>query len=141
MTELLHDRDNRYVIMRNGDEIHLDYDATGLPELPQGWQRTFLLYADGFGKDMDPHSAAPEFVTPLPFHGMTKISLRQGRALSRHAQPPPLSSAVQHPPSFLAVSGPPTGAALPGGVTDACERRLGDPASRTAPSFEPQETQ
>ena len=58
--------------MRNGDEIHLDYDASGLPELPQGWQRTFLLYADGFGKDMDPHSAAPEFVTPLPFHGMTQ---------------------------------------------------------------------
>ncbi len=72
VTELLHDRDDRYVIMRNGDEIHLDYDATGLPQLPQGWQRTFLLYADGFGKDMDPHSAAPEFVTPLPFHGMTR---------------------------------------------------------------------
>ena len=72
VTELLHSRDDRYVIMRNGDEIHLDYDAAGLPPLPPGWQRTFLLYADGFGKDMDPHSAAPELVTPLPFHGMTR---------------------------------------------------------------------
>lgn len=72
VTELLHSRDDRYVIMRNGDEIHLDYDATSLPQLPPGWERTFLFYADGFGKDMDPHSAAPEFVTPLPFHGMTQ---------------------------------------------------------------------
>ena len=72
VTELLRTRDDRYVIMRNGDEIHLDYDAGKLPEIPKGWQRTFLLYADGFGKDMDPHSAAPQFVTPLPFHGMTQ---------------------------------------------------------------------
>ncbi len=72
VTELLRTRDDRYVIMRNGDEIHLDYDAGKLPAIPEGWQRTFLLYADGFGKDMDPHSATPQFVTPLPFHGMTQ---------------------------------------------------------------------
>lgn len=72
VTNLLQTRDDMYVIMRNGDEIHLDYDASDLPELPQGWQRTFLLYADGFGKDMDLHSATHDFVTPLPFHDMSQ---------------------------------------------------------------------
>ena len=78
VTELLSSRDDRYVIMRNGDEIQLDYDADSLPELPPGWQRTFLLYADGFGKDMDPHSAAPRQVTPLPFHAMTRYPYGSG---------------------------------------------------------------
>ena len=33
--------------------------------------RTFLLYADGFSKEMDINSASPHTVAPLPFHGMT----------------------------------------------------------------------
>lgn len=69
---LLGDRDDRYVIMRNGDEIQIDFAASLLPELPMGWKRTFLFYADGFGKDMDLHSAASDTVAPLPFHGMSK---------------------------------------------------------------------
>ena len=33
--------------------------------------RTFLLYADGYSKEMDINSASPDSVEPLPFHGMT----------------------------------------------------------------------
>lgn len=67
---LLLQRDDRYVITRNGDEIQLDFDARRLPVLPAGWKRTYLVFADGFGKDMDINSARPETIGELPFHGM-----------------------------------------------------------------------
>ena len=54
-----------------GDELTVEFDEAALPRLARGWQRTFLLYADGFGKDMDFHSAHSLTVGPLPFHGMS----------------------------------------------------------------------
>ncbi len=68
---LLH-TDDMFVISRPGDEIGLSFDARTLPALPRGWKRTFLLYADGFSKEMDINSASPDQVLPLPFHGMSK---------------------------------------------------------------------
>ncbi|PYS69087.1 MAG: hypothetical protein DMF69_18065, partial [Acidobacteria bacterium] len=70
--ELLLKSDDMFVIARPGDEISLAFDARKLPSLPRGWTRTFLLYADGYSKEMDINSAAPDQVGPLPFHGMTK---------------------------------------------------------------------
>jgi hypothetical protein len=70
--ELLLDSDDMFVVSRPGDEIGLSFDAARLPPLPFGWTRTFLLYADGFSKEMDINSASPDQVSPLPFHGMTK---------------------------------------------------------------------
>ena len=43
-----------------------------LPALPNGWTRTFLLYADGFSKEMDINSASPDELMPLPFHDMSR---------------------------------------------------------------------
>jgi tetratricopeptide (TPR) repeat protein len=63
--------DDMFVISRPGDELSLSFAANKLPPLPQGWTRTFLLYADGFSKEMDINSASPDQVGPLPFHGMT----------------------------------------------------------------------
>jgi hypothetical protein len=60
-----------YVVMHHGDEITLDFDMRGLGPVPEGWTRTFLVYADGFGKDMDLNSAYPDTVEPLPYHGMS----------------------------------------------------------------------
>jgi len=70
--ELLLEPDDMFVISRPGDELILSFAANRLPALPKGWTRTFLLYADGFSKEMDINSASPDQVGPLPFHGMSK---------------------------------------------------------------------
>jgi hypothetical protein len=70
--ELLLASDDMFVISRPGDELALSFAADKLPPLPKGWKRTFLLYADGFSKEMDINSASPDQVGPLPFHGMSK---------------------------------------------------------------------
>jgi tetratricopeptide (TPR) repeat protein len=70
--ELLLQSDDMFVVSRPGDELSLSFDARRLPPLPRGWTRTFLLYADGFSKEMDINSASPYTVAPLPFHGMSK---------------------------------------------------------------------
>jgi len=70
--ELLLRSDDMFAICRPGDEISLSFDASALPPLPKGWTRTFLLYADGFSKEMDINSASPDQLEPLPFHAMTR---------------------------------------------------------------------
>jgi hypothetical protein len=70
--ELLLASDDMFVISRPGDELPLSFAADKLPPLPKGWTRTFLLYADGFSKEMDINSASPDQIGPLPFHGMSK---------------------------------------------------------------------
>jgi hypothetical protein len=70
--ELLSAVDDVFVISRPGDQIALSFDSTALPPLPAGWRRTYLLHSDGFSKEMDIHSATPDVLGPLPFHGMTR---------------------------------------------------------------------
>jgi Tfp pilus assembly protein PilF len=70
--ELLHASDDMFVTSRPGDELELSFAANKLAPLPRGWTRTFLLYADGFSKEMDINSASPDQIGPLPFHGMSR---------------------------------------------------------------------
>ena len=70
--ELLAKSDDMFVISGPGDEISLSFDAVKLPLLVPGWTRTFLLYADGFSKEMDINSASPDQLGPLPFHAMSR---------------------------------------------------------------------
>ncbi len=70
--ELLDRVDDMFVVSRPGDEIALSFDASALPQLRPGWTRSFLLYAHGYSKEMNPRSASPDFVGPLPFGKMTK---------------------------------------------------------------------
>jgi hypothetical protein len=69
--ELLRSVDDRFVVMGSGDELQLDFDPRGLPALPAGWRRDFLLLVDGWSKDSDANTAFADSVEPLPFHGMS----------------------------------------------------------------------
>ena len=69
--ELLEAIDDRFVILGAGDELALRFPATGLPDLPPGWRRDFLLFADGWAKENEANTAFGDSVEPLPFHAMT----------------------------------------------------------------------
>ncbi|MDZ7362797.1 MAG: FG-GAP-like repeat-containing protein [candidate division KSB1 bacterium] len=68
---LLSEPDDKYIIMNAGDEVTITFDATKLPELPNGWKRDYLIYSDGWIKDGDLNTAHGQTVEPLPFHAMT----------------------------------------------------------------------
>ncbi len=63
--------------MASGDELKLEYPATQLPALPQGWSRDFLLLVDGWAKDADANTAFGQSVNPLPFHAMSAYPYKQ----------------------------------------------------------------
>ena len=62
--------DDIFLISKTGDELSLSFEA--LPAPPEGKKYTFLLYADGYSKEMDINSGSPDAVLPLPFKGMKK---------------------------------------------------------------------
>jgi len=63
--------DDRTVVFRNGEEIALRFRVADFPPLREGWTRDFLLETEGWCKDMDPYTATPATVGPLPFRAMT----------------------------------------------------------------------
>lgn len=72
VTPLLKEADDQYIIINAGDEVTIEYNATVVPPLQQGWHRDFLIYSDGWIKDGDLNTAYGKTVEPLPFHGMTR---------------------------------------------------------------------
>ena len=71
MRPLLARVDDQLAILGSGDEVRLRFAAGGLPALPAGWRRDFLLDVDGWAKDADANTAFAESVEPLPFHAMS----------------------------------------------------------------------
>lgn len=71
VTELVQSSDDRFAIMFHGDELNFEFSAAELAPPAPGMKRRYMLYASGFGKDMDYHSAYSQTVEPLPFHGMS----------------------------------------------------------------------
>jgi tetratricopeptide (TPR) repeat protein len=69
---LLRATDDMFAIAGPGDEISLSFDVSAFPPVPAGQARTFLLYADGFSKEMNIRSATPDTLGPLPFHAMRR---------------------------------------------------------------------
>ncbi len=70
VTPLLKASDNQYIISNAGDETSINFDATRLPELEDGWQRDFLIHSVGWVKDGDFNTAHGNTVQPFPYHGM-----------------------------------------------------------------------
>ncbi|MFT7620784.1 MAG: hypothetical protein ACI97A_004442, partial [Planctomycetota bacterium] len=81
VAQLLNKADNRLVIMNHGEEIALSVDSSKLPQLARGWRRTFFLQAVGWCKDMDPYTAFPDTVAPMP---SAKENYFPGRMKSKH---------------------------------------------------------
>jgi hypothetical protein len=82
---LLAEPDDRMVIIGSGDEIKLRFRAAGLPPLPAGWRRDFLLLVDGWAKDADANTAFSQTVLPLPFHAMTSYPYPAGQSYPHDA--------------------------------------------------------
>jgi Flp pilus assembly protein TadD len=78
VSELLQSADDRFVIFGRGEEVTLKFRTAGLPALPKGWKRDFVLYVNGYCKDMDPNTAFPDTVDPLPFHAMSGYPYPEG---------------------------------------------------------------
>ncbi len=72
VTELLRERDDRFVIFGPGDELTVEFDAKSLPELPPGWKRSFVLRTWGYCKDCAPFTATGDTIEPLPFQKMSQ---------------------------------------------------------------------
>ncbi|HEX3746680.1 MAG TPA: tetratricopeptide repeat protein [Bryobacteraceae bacterium] len=72
VADLLRQPDDRMVVMGSGDEIRMQFPASGLPALPSGWRRDFLLLVGGWAKDADANTAFSQSVMPLPFHAMSR---------------------------------------------------------------------
>jgi hypothetical protein len=71
VTELLRSVDNRFVIFGPGDEMSVSFDASRLPQLPDGWKRSFVLRSWGYTKSSSPFVAHPDTIEPLPFRAMS----------------------------------------------------------------------
>jgi hypothetical protein len=70
VTELLHQRDDRFVIFGPGDDLTVRFEAAGLLPLPPGWKRSFVLRTAGYCKDTALSTAHGSTVEPLPFAAM-----------------------------------------------------------------------
>ncbi len=82
--DLLTAADDRYVVMKGGDAVRLEFDAAALPPLPRGWTRDYVLVLDGWDKDADKNTVAGQTVGPLPFHGMDDS--RYGEASQKYPE-------------------------------------------------------
>ncbi len=71
VTELLAETDDRFVICGPGDEVAISFDASSLPVLPTGWQRSYVVRNFGYCKDTSPTTVTGGEVLPLPYRQMT----------------------------------------------------------------------
>jgi hypothetical protein len=72
ITPLLGGADDRCALCGPGDEITTVFDASRLPPLKPGWQRSFILKTTGYSKDTAPTTQTGGDVGPLPYRAMPR---------------------------------------------------------------------
>lgn len=63
---LLADAEGGLAIFGPGEEVHAEFDGSGLTQLQAGWTRSLVLESTGWCKDMDLYTQHGETVEPLP---------------------------------------------------------------------------
>ncbi|MCH9649374.1 MAG: FG-GAP-like repeat-containing protein [Deltaproteobacteria bacterium] len=81
--ELLRVADDRSVVLAAGDEIVLTFDASTMPPVAEGWQRTVFLESLGWDKDADRNTFEARTVEPLPFRAMSGYPFGEGESFPR----------------------------------------------------------
>jgi len=81
--DLLMQVDDEVIVSRTGDEIAVAFDASAVATAPAGWTTTFLLFGDGFSKEMNLHSGSPDVLEPLPYHRMPRYPYLPSEAPER----------------------------------------------------------
>jgi hypothetical protein len=77
VAKLLTTDDDQVCTVGPGDEARLEFDGNRLPELPEGWTRSYVLRAIGYCKDADPFTAGSDSVGPLPWRTMPPYPFAQ----------------------------------------------------------------
>ncbi len=85
VADLMRSDDDRLCVVGPGDEVKIDFDASALPRLPEGWTRTYVLRSYGYCKDADPFTASSDTVEPLPWRGMPSFPF--GHDVKRPSDP------------------------------------------------------
>jgi len=70
VASLLQADDDQLCVVGPGDEVRIEFKASGLPPLLEGWTRSYVLRSFGYCKDADLFTATSDTVLPLPWRGM-----------------------------------------------------------------------
>jgi len=67
---LLEADDDQLCLVGPGDEVRIEFPASGLAPVPSGWTRSYVIRGIGYCKDADPFTATSDFIAPLPWRAM-----------------------------------------------------------------------
>jgi tetratricopeptide (TPR) repeat protein len=85
VTRLLTTDDDEFCVVGPGDEVQIEFPASGLPALPPNWTRSYVVRGIGYCKDADPFTATSDSIEPLPWRGMPAFPF--GPEVKRPANP------------------------------------------------------
>jgi hypothetical protein len=77
VSTLLSRDDDHFCVVGPGDEVRLEFEASGIEPLRSGWNRSYVLRGWGYCKDADPFTATSDSVEPLPWRKMPAFPFGQ----------------------------------------------------------------